>query len=342
MTASRFTHAARLALAGLLVMTTGLPALSFAQDVPGDAQEQVVDAGKREVVTNAGVRVNLQQGTPFAEDFVFGPGRFIINLAPGEEQTVEVEVTSRMRDMYEFVFENEDFAAGAGAESTQLYGTATGPYSAKNWIHPAVPAFELAHGEHAYIPVTISIPPDADPGDHYGALLLKRGLKPRETSAPGVSVVSRVGIVFIISVKGPVEQNARLTSLTSRSKLYWDYPAYLQLTAKNDGTVFAAPSGTIQIRNILGLVVDEIPVQDWIVLRNSSRSFVTEWRPRFALGRYTASTNLSVYGEPGELLTVSFWMIPALPVLIAILAIFLVSFIVQVFFSRFEIKRKNP
>ncbi len=296
----------------------------------------------RAMLAKAGVRINEEAGVAVMNDFALGPGRTAISLSPGEQQTVEVQVSSRTPGLHSYLFQEEDFSADPrGGDSTTLYGVEKGPFPASTWVHPAVPSLQLTHGEQAYVPVTISVPKNAEPGDHYAALLLKRALTPAEESTKGFSIISRVGILFLITVKGPVTQNASLTSLRSRAPIYWFYPAFLELTARNDGTVYATPTGVIQIHNILGFVVDEIPVNDWFILRNSSRTIVFDWRPRFALGRYTAVAKIQMYGTDTVALQTSFWVIPALPVLIVLFAIFLVSFLVQFFFSRFEIKKKG-
>ena len=91
-----------------------------------------------------------------------------------------------------------------------------------------------------------------------------------------------------------------------------------------------------------GRTVDEIPLRDWYVLRSSTRRREIVWLPRFALGYYTAQLSISgVGGEPDIRIGAPFWVIPALPVLLAIIAIFGASFLVQIFFSRFEIKKKK-
>lgn len=289
-----------------------------------------------------GVQINTESNVPVVGEFTFGPSRFTLSLAPGEERTVEVQIVSRAGQEHTYVFETEDFAAGTDAKgSTTLFGPTAGPYPGRTWVKAAVPSIVLGHGQRAFVPVTVRVPANAEPGDHYAALLLKRTLSANETTNKGFDIVSRVGVLFLVSVKGPVTEDARLVSLTSRSPLYWFFPAFFELKAENKGTVYAAPTGTIEIRNILGLTIDEIPVKDWVVLRESSRVFPFEWRPNFALGRYTATTNLLLFGRETESVSVSFWMVPALPVLIGLLAVFLVSFLVQFFFSRFEVRKKK-
>lgn len=298
-------------------------------------------AAENAALVKAGVQVTVEPATPFTGDFGMGPGRQTLVVQPGQERTVEVQVTARTEGYHEYVFETEDFAAGVTpGQTTALFGSAAGPYPAREWIRPAVPSIRLAHGERAYIPVTIRVPADADPGDHYAALLLKRTLAPGETTERGFNVISRVGNLFLITIDGPQERNVSLTSLTVRKSLNWYLPVQMDLEARNTGTVYAAVQGTVNIRNILGFIIDEITVDDWFVLRNSSRSLAVDWKPSFALGRYTAVTDLQAFGAPLPPVETVFWVLPALPLLLVLLAIFVVSFLVQYFFSRFEIRKK--
>ncbi len=299
-------------------------------------------AAENAALVKAGVQVNIEPGTPFTGDFAMGPGRQTFSMKPGDERTVEVQITARTEGYHEYVFETEDFAAGtADGQATALFGALAGPYPAREWLTPAVPSIRLTHGERAFIPVTIRVPLDADPGDHYAALLLKRTLAPGETTDRGFDVVSRVGNLFLVTVDGPAVRDVSLISLTVRKALNWFLPVRLDLTARNNGTVYAAPSGTVKIRNILGFIVDEVPVEDWVVLRNSTRVLNMEWKPSFALGRYTAETDLTAFDAPLAPVQTAFWVFPALPLLLVLFAIFVVSFLVQYFFSRFEIQRKR-
>lgn len=288
-----------------------------------------------------GVQISAEQNVPVMGDFTFGPSRFTLSMAPGEERTVDVQVMSRAGRDYTYVFEAEDFAAGADAKgATTLFGPLAGPYPARTWVKAAVPSVVLAHGQRAFVPVTIRVPKDAEPGDHYAALLLKRTLRREEMTDKGFDIVSRVGILFLVSVEGDVVKDAAIESLTTRSGWYWSLPAWFDLAVENKGTVYAAPMGTIRISNILGFTVDELPVKDLVVLRESRRSFPFQWQPTFALGRYTAETNVMLFDQKTTPVSVSFWVVPAFPVLIGLLLIFTVSFFVQFFFSRFEVRKK--
>lgn len=287
------------------------------------------------------IQTSFQSGVPVAGDFQVGPTRFQLELAPGEEQVVILEVTNRSGKREGYSFVAEDFSAGTNeGEPTRLYGGDDGPYPARGWILPVENNIVLDHGERAFVPIRVRVSRDAEPGDHYAALLVQRDLEVTVTADKGFNVLSRVGALFLITVKGDVVQNASLTELRSRWPVFWSYPVLLSLSAENRGTVHMQPLGAIEIRNLFGFLVDEIPLTDWIILRNSERTRGIAWKPRFALGRYTARTDFTVFGQPTAPLEASFWVFPALPVLASLFVIFLVSFIVQFFFSRFEIRRR--
>jgi hypothetical protein len=288
------------------------------------------------------VRINVQNDTPAVGDFTVGPARLLLTMKPGEERNVEIQITNREGRRAAFDLTTEDFVADQEREGTPTFfaDDTEGPYPARAWITPQVPRLELNHAERAFVNVTIKVPNDAEAGDHQAALIVTRDVESQPEG--GFTIVSRVAAMFIITVEGDIVQEGYVDSLESRRYFNWFYPAFLRLSSRNLGTVHMIPTGSIEIRNIFGIVVDEIPVKNWVVLRDSSRARTFEWHPRFALGYYRASTDLTVFdGRPLQPVSAGFWMIPLLPLLLLLFLIFLVSFLVQYFFSRFEIKRKG-
>ncbi len=289
------------------------------------------------------LRINSQSDTPNLGDFTLGPTRFLMTMAPGEERTVDVELTNRNGETAIFRLTSEDFTSSAEQEGTPSFfeDTLDGPYSARRWISPEIRRVQLLHADRAFIRVTIRVPANAEAGDHQAALIVTREDPPSQQS--GINIVSRVASLFIISVSGEVIENGLISNLSVSKHLNWSLPVHLRVTAKNTGTVHMIPTGIVQIRNIFGIPVDEVPFKDWVVLRDSTRSRTFDWAPRFALGRYTASTDFTAFnGRHLAAVSTSFWVIPLLPVLLILLLIFIVSFLVQYWMARFEVRRKEP
>lgn len=283
--------------------------------------------------------VAQQNDVPVRNDFQVGPTRFVMELAPGEEQTIKIEILSRGGDEYSYSLSVEDFSSDEKGDDIAMYGGKDGPFSSRSWVQPGVRQINLKHGERATIPITVRVPTNAAVGDHYSTVLFQRDPKGVQ---PGFNIVARVGVLLLITVKGQVIREGELQSFQSASPLYWWLPSSLSLRYKNTGTVHLIPTGKVEIRNIFGILVDEIPVRDWYVLRSSTRSRLITWHPPFALGYYkaTLSVNANANHET-EMLTTTFWVIPAVPVALVLLGIFIVSLLVQLFFNRFEIRKKK-
>lgn len=313
-----------------------LPFSSFAQGVaaPSSSSSASVHASQQIVI-------NQQSGVEVRGDFQVGPTRFVLEMNPGEERSVELSVTSREGEPRSYDISVEDFAVSSeDNDNIQFYGKGDGPFSAKSWVTPVASSFTLRHGERATIPVRVSVPANAAVGDHYSVVLFERTIK--DTTKGGFNMVPRVGALLLITVKGDVIHQGTLQMFRSASFLYWALPARFRVQYKNSGTVHMVPTGHIEMKNIFGITVDDIPVRDWYVLRNSTRRREVLWQPHFALGRYSATLSLNADGqEVTTPLTVQFWVIPTLPVLLSLLAIFGVSFLVQMFFGRYELKKKS-
>lgn len=314
--------------------------LSGVLSVPAFAAQAVNSSAASSVASSAPViPISQQNDIPVANDFQVGPTRFVLEMAPGEERTIKIEILSRGGEEHSYSLSVEDFSSDETGNDIAMYGGKDGPFSSRAWVIPGVSKINLKHGERATLPVTIRIPANAAIGDHYSTVLFQRD--PNGVQ-PGFNIVARVGVLLLITVKGQVIREGGLKSFGTESPFYWKLPAMLDLRYQNTGTVHLVPTGRVEIRNIFGILVDEIPVKDWYVLRNSTRGRTITWQPGFALGYYKATLTVNASANHDtETLTTSFWVIPALPVALVLLAIFIVSLIVQVFFNRFEIRKKK-
>jgi hypothetical protein len=289
----------------------------------------------------AHVAISQQSGVEVRGDFQVGPTRFVLEMDPGETRTLEIQLTSREGEPRTYSLEVEDFSVtNDGTDNIQFYGNGSGPFSAKSWIETAMQNIGLKHGERAFIPVRVTVPKNASVGDHYSVVLFER--HPTGEVKGGFNLIARIGALLLITVKGDLIRQGDMQLFRVKKRVYWSLPAQFDIQYRNTGTVHLTPVGHIEIKNIFGIPVDDIAVKDWYVLRNSIRKRDMIWQPKFALGYYSATLTLSSPGQESDIVkTVSFWIIPALPVLLGLLAIFIVSFLVQAFFSRFELKKKR-
>lgn len=293
------------------------------------------------------VRVQQLQEVEDTDHFSISPTRYFLQLKPLQQQTIEIALTNREGRATRYDILVEDFDSDETREfAPRFYGTdENGPYPARNWIVPAATSIVLEHGQRAFIPLVVTVPGDAEPGDHQAAVVIER--HEATVGASGISVKARAASLAVITVEGEAREEGGITDFRPLRRVFFSMPATLVLEGTNDGTVHIAPEGTMTIRNVFGVPVHERRVADWFILRGSTRPLALTWDAPFAFGRYTATADLvlKTYGNtlPNATVSTSFWVIPLLPFLVLLFVILLLSFLVQLFLTRFEIsfKRKD-
>ena len=346
------TSGARTLLIGLaLLLATPLFGEVFAQTAPLEDVVAPQSTTTEAVVEQSPVderwfRLERISGKVDVGDFVVGPGRTEIELTPGQTVVREISVTNRISDERTFQLEVEDIVGSAdGSDAATLTGEGS-PYSIKDYISFPKNTFTLKLGERARIPVTISIPPNAEPGGYYGSVFVStvRNSEAPETNAPRSALVARIGSLFFITVPGDTKRSGE-TQEVSLIRDDWWYeagPIDLGIVFENTGSVHLNPYGELSITNMFGEEVGYVELEPWFVLPESLRVREITWDREFLLGRYTVTTNVNRgYDDIVDTVTVSFWVLPWKIVGGVFLGLFIIIFGIRAFFRTFEFKRKG-
>ena len=282
-------------------------------------------------------------------DFVVGPGRFELEIAPGESKTVEMTVSNRMGIDKIFSLETED-AAGTTDPDTPvaLLGEATGPYTIKDYISVPQKKFVLKHGQRAIVPVTVALPANAEPGGFYGSLLtsiISEDIEPsgEGDTKPRSKVVSRIGTLFYVTTPGEISRDSNVISFATANnkKFFTKGPIELSVVMENTGSVHVSPYAELNVTNTLGENVGYTEVYPWNILPSSIRRKDITWNREFLSGRYTATLTLyKGYDDLVEEYQYTFWVIPVKETALVFISILFLVLFVRFFTSRFEFKRK--
>lgn len=278
------------------------------------------------------------------KDFVVGPGKVELELNPGESKTALITVTNRMGDTRLFSLNVEDFTGSRNPmETVVLLGEERGPYSLKDFLQFESKTVELKDGERASIPVTVSLPTDAQPGGRYGSVLVSVTAKAADVQQRS-AIVSRLGVLFFVRVPGEVEEEGKLAGFTTvdDQKFFGQGPIDFRLLYENNGSVYVNPYGEIRIKNTIGEEVGMVVVEPWFSLPQSNRVREVTWTRSFLFGRYTAVASINRgYGDIIDTATVSFWVIPWKLAAGAFVVLFVLIFCIRFVVTRFEFKRKS-
>jgi len=281
-------------------------------------------------------------------DFVVGPGKMDVELKAGESKTVELTLANRMGDEREFDVHVEDIKGSEDpAQAVVLLGGERGPYSLKDYFSFPEPTFTLQHATKAHIPVTITIPKDAEPGGYYGSVVFtttsKKTTNPNGEVVGGAAIISRIGVLFFVTVPGATKEDGFLESFATKAKqmFFTKGDVTFQALFRNNGDLHLKPSGQIKISNMLGTPIETIAVDQWYSLPHSLRLREVEWQRSGLAGQYTAEISLNRgYNNQSDTKKVTFWVIPLLPVGIVLGIVFIIFFVIRYLVTHIEIRRK--
>lgn len=209
--------------------------------------------------------------------------------------------------------------------------------------------------QQAKIPYTVKIPLDAPAGSHFAVAWW--GSAPPQVGQ-GVAIVSKAGILMLLTVSGDINESARVSNFSSptEQKVLNFFPPGFSVAVENTGNVYIKPVGKITVKNIFGITKEIFDVNKVNLevypktvrgLRISTDKGVQiedialpaptslldgikkEWSS-FGFGPYTAYLNLK-YGKqnPQELnASLKFWVIPwrILTIVVIVLILILLFF----------------
>lgn len=284
-------------------------------------------------------------------DFVVGPGKYQVEMKPGESKIVNMIVTNRLGKEKTFQVQTEDFKGTRDPEKpVTLLDGERGPYSLRDYLSMASTTFVIGHAERVTIPVKISVPTDAQPGGLYGSVVIstvttgKEQVLEGQSSAGTSPIVTRIGSLFFIRVAGDVKEelNFKKFSLRGDDQVLGSGPVNFELLYENNGTIHQNPSGFIYIKNIFGSEVGKVEVEPWFILPDSLRLREVSWDAKFLFGRYQATAEINRgYDNLKDVVSVSFWVIPWKIILVAFIGLVLIVGIIRWLASKISISVKK-
>lgn len=293
------------------------------------------------------------ENTPLKGDFPLGTDKVDLTVRPGDTYTKELTITNRLGRDATFKVEVEDFTGSYNTdETTVLLGDKKSPFSLRDFIKPEVNEFTLKHGERIVLPVKIDIPRNAEPGGLYAAVLISTNSgEKREADGAVTQLISRVGSLFLVRVDGETQERGSLReftveSATGNGNIYEKTPVNLALVFQNEGNVHLLSYGKIEISNLLGKKVDEIPIDPFYSMPQSARKVKVVWKNDMAFGLYKAkldlTTDLKYQKEQSqESRTLEFWIVPWKPLVLGFLALIALVLILKKFLGNFRVVKRQ-
>lgn len=210
--------------------------------------------------------------TPGETGLALAPARQVLRMMPGEEKTVVVNVR------YSAVSSGAEGARlkaylvdwdQASTGEARFHRAGTRPDSASQWLLFSPAEMRVAPGVPLPIRVTISVPRDAEPGDHLVALMVEPRLASLKTEGQSkhVRVAVRLGTLFYIMV-GELTAQLALEDLAAEVD---DGTVVVTPTLRNTGNSHVRPLHGIEIFDAEGARVAGIDETEGAAVLGGSR-----------------------------------------------------------------------
>lgn len=282
--------------------------------------------------------------------FKISPVREELVIDKGNSKTVNLYVENITQAPINAKAVINDFTAGIKEDGQpQLIYDGVNPSHSFKGLVTTIPDIQIASKQKVTVPVTITVPGDAQAGGYYGVV---RFIPLTNKGNDNLALSASVGTIFLIKVPGQLTESMTLTEFSaekngSKGRFFINGGNLAIITRlKNTGNIHEQPFGTIQVKDGKGSVVQEIEFNNTDpranVLPNSTRKFTNSLKNQKWFGRYTITANLAYGDGGGNLITAknTFWVLPSWIILVAIFAIFIIIALVVVIIHRKKLKKK--
>lgn len=263
------------------------------------------------------------------------PTSFKLSLKPGE--TYKGEVTAVNPNKFDInVLPEKEILAGGPEGAIKLTGEEQNQFGFLSWIYFNPEQKLVKAGERYPMPFEIKVPENAQPGDHYAAVLFK-ALPIQKDQISGIGTSGRVGTVILVNVAGDVKKTGVIEEIIA-PKFIGHGPLKIAVKINNTGNTFFNPEGRVIIKGLFQKT--EKSWEPKLVFPDYARNFDVTWNQRYLFGLFKVTVDANVPG--GETLpsqTVYVWAFPWQEALVIFTMLFTLSFIIKKFKSKFKLVR---
>jgi hypothetical protein len=189
-----------------------------------------------------------------------GPGGrdyFIYTLPQGQQFGDRVAISNLSDTAATFAVYATD-AVNTDDGSFSLLREDEDPQDVGAWVELGATQYTVEPGEQVIIPFSISVPADASPGDHVGAIVAQKLDDPNSTEGGiGADVRVRIGARIYVRVDGPVSPSLSIESFgityDAPGTPFSGHTAKITYVVTNTGDIRLSPTADLKLAGLFGL-----------------------------------------------------------------------------------------
>lgn len=270
-------------------------------------------------------------GAATTSSFQISPPTSNYAANPGVQTTGTIKVTNLTASPLSVRVSKQNFVAKGEEGEIELVDDANPLYSLAPWFNFDVPQLDVQALGTKELHYTVDIPIGAEPGGRYGSIVFNTVPPKLPNGQSGAAVQQQIAAIVFQRINGAANEKLDIVSFAPQKEFSEYGPVTLLARVKNTGTVHEKATGTITIKNLFGLKVSTIALDEHFVIPGAIRRLKNVWpdakQHPLLFGKYTAELNATYGGGQKISATTSFTIFPwrlVLAVLIGILIIFVI------------------
>lgn len=283
--------------------------------------------------------------------FTVAPALSDLSVKPGDSKVIDIILNNTDKESIKFWPEITDIVFNEEGIAQFMPSSAkTGNNSRfiSGWTKLAEGPLILAPGKVTPYKVTLKIPPQAEPGGHYGAILFSQQPALSLGKPADIFLSTKVASLLYLDVEGVTKREFRINQFRTEHKIYTSFPISIHLELKNSGNTHLFPHGLVSVTNeITGMKMADLIVnsEGVYLMPNTQKLFKLTWdtrglelfHPKY-WGKYKISVQLAATGAPRIETQGSFWLIPVIPILLELAVLGLIFLVIRTFLKKLRSK----
>ncbi len=300
--------------------------------------------------------------TAFAQETTrlsVAPVTFELSADPGQTLTNQIKVINTSDSALQLETKVENISGTGDRGQVELTEEET-DFSLSSWIKTDPSSFTLAPKETKNVSFTITVPKNAEPGGHYGTILVGT-IAADKPDTTGAVIAQRLGSLVLVKVSGEIDEQAAVSRFQTktfsgeweerlatdgktkilapkgerldkeRQLRYFDQgPIAFDIGVNNSGNIHVKPVGYVTIYNLFNQKVAELPLDPRNIFPENDRRLTVIWPVKRLWGVYYRAQLAALYGTTNQPLIAqtTFWSFPMLAA-IGLGALLLIIFLVR-------------
>jgi hypothetical protein len=269
-----------------------------------------------------------------SQSFQISPPVSNYSADPGTSVKGTMKVTNLTDAMLSLRTGKENFVAKGEEGEIELVDNADPVYSLAPWFSFDSAQLDIPARSTKELHYTLAVPMDAEPGGRYGSITYSSIPPKLPTGQSGAAVQQTIAAIVFLRINGAAKEGLNIASFGAEQGFYEYGPVKLLARLKNTGNVHEKATGTITIKNMLGMKVDTLKLDEHFVIPGAVRRLHNTWpaggKKPFMFGQYTATLNATYASGKTITASATFTVLPWKQVLLALI----ILLVVVVFFWR--------